>query len=110
MPRSLVFSYQWINLALAGLQSLYQKRYPCHEMAFDTYQRLKNGSMDEIFQAGLHEFLQDFMASKTPPPAAAAAAAAASSPWQGFNLAPAPAATASHDQYGYLSGNQTDGL
>ena len=63
MPRSLVFSYQWINLALAGLQSLYQKRYPCHEMAFDTYQRLKNGSMDEIFQGGLHEFLQDFMAS-----------------------------------------------
>ena len=32
-------------------------------MAFDTYQRLKNGSMDEIFQGGLHEFLQDFMAS-----------------------------------------------
>ena len=27
MPRSLVFSYQWINLALAGLQSLYRKRY-----------------------------------------------------------------------------------
>ena len=63
MPRSLVFSYMWINLALSGLQALYQKRYPCHEMAFETYQRLKNGSMDEIFQLGLHEFIQDFMAS-----------------------------------------------
>ncbi|MCB1379249.1 MAG: alpha-E domain-containing protein [Alphaproteobacteria bacterium] len=62
MPRSLVFSYQWINLALGGLQSLYQKRYPCHEQAFETYQKLKSGNMDEILQFGLHEFLQDFMA------------------------------------------------
>ena len=63
MPRSLVFSYQWINLALGGLQSLYNKRYDCHEAAFDIYQRLKSGNMDDIFQSGLHEFLQDFMAA-----------------------------------------------
>jgi uncharacterized alpha-E superfamily protein len=61
MPRSLVFSYYWINMALEGLANLYGKRYGCHELAQDTYQRLKNGNMDDIFQSGLHEFLQDFV-------------------------------------------------
>jgi uncharacterized alpha-E superfamily protein len=63
MPRSLVFSYNWINLALEGLAALYGQRYACHELATETHQRLKIGSMDRIFQSGLHEFLQDFMAA-----------------------------------------------
>ena len=61
MPRSLVFSYHWVNMALEGLANLYGKRYDCHDLAFETYQRLKTGNMDEIFQSGLHEFLQDFV-------------------------------------------------
>jgi uncharacterized alpha-E superfamily protein len=60
MPRSLVFSYNWINLALEGLSQLYGKTYSCHEQAAETLARLRQGNMDEIFQSGLHEFLQDF--------------------------------------------------
>ncbi len=61
LPRSLVFSYQWINIALEGLAELYDCRYACHEQADNTYKRLRGASMDEIFQQGLHEFLQDFL-------------------------------------------------
>ena len=61
MPRSLVFSYQWINTALEGLSALYGKRYECHAQAEAAYRRLLKGDMDAIFQNGLHEFLQDFM-------------------------------------------------
>jgi uncharacterized alpha-E superfamily protein len=63
LPRSLVFSYQWINNAMDGLATLYDCRYPCHDKAAETLRFLKNSSMDEIFQQGLHEFLQDFMKS-----------------------------------------------
>ena len=61
MPRSLVFSYYWINMALDGLGTLYGKRYDCHDTAANMLQRLRTGSMEDIFQSGLHEFLQDFM-------------------------------------------------
>ncbi len=65
MPRSLLFSYGWINRALAGLANVYDQRYDCHQQARDTYDRLKGGKMEEIFQSGLHEFLQDFVAANT---------------------------------------------
>ena len=61
MPRSLLFTYNWINLALDGLGQLYGQRYKCHELARSTQKRLGEGNMEEIFQGGLHEFLQDFM-------------------------------------------------
>lgn len=62
MPRSLVFCYQWINTSLDGLGELYGARYDCHVEARETYESLKAGKMEDIFQSGLHEFLQDFMA------------------------------------------------
>jgi len=62
MPRSLVFSYQWINTAMDGLAKIYGKRYPCHDSARQTYDMLKTARMEDIFQSGLHEFLGDFMA------------------------------------------------
>ncbi|MDE2385283.1 MAG: alpha-E domain-containing protein [Alphaproteobacteria bacterium] len=61
MPRSLRFSYQWINTALQGLSNLYGKSYECHTIAEQTLASLKQGDMDEIFRNGLHEFLQDFI-------------------------------------------------
>lgn len=61
MPRSLLFTYNWINLALDGLGELYGQRYECHDIAADTRARLKSGQMEQIFQSGLHEFLQSFM-------------------------------------------------
>ena len=65
MPRSLVFSYNWINIALDGLAELYGKRYECHEFARETHGRLRAGNMDQIFQSGLHEFLQGFLNANT---------------------------------------------
>ncbi|MCA0431889.1 MAG: alpha-E domain-containing protein [Proteobacteria bacterium] len=61
LPRSLVFSYQWINTALSGLSALHGKTYKCHELAAETLSRLKAGRMDDIFQSGLHEYLQEFI-------------------------------------------------
>ena len=61
MPRSLLFTYNWINLALNDLGTLYGQRYDCHSLAQETQERLKGGNMEQIFQSGLHEFLQDFM-------------------------------------------------
>ena len=62
MPRSLLFSYGWINRSLQGLADHYGATYDCHRQAADTHQRLRTARMEEIFQSGLHEFLQDFMA------------------------------------------------
>jgi uncharacterized alpha-E superfamily protein len=61
MPRSLMFSYNWINMALQSLEELYGQRYDCQGMAADIQQHLKKGNMKSIFQEGLHEFLQGFM-------------------------------------------------
>jgi uncharacterized alpha-E superfamily protein len=58
-----VFSYDWINTALEGLADLYGKRYDCHQRVAETRDMLKSGSMEQIFQSGLHEFLQDFINS-----------------------------------------------
>jgi uncharacterized alpha-E superfamily protein len=65
MPRSLIFSHQWVNVALDGLAELYGQRYDCHRIAQESYQRLKAGHMEQIFQNGLHEFLQEFMITNT---------------------------------------------
>ncbi len=61
MPRSLLFSYQWINTALHGLSNLHGKSYDCHGKAADMARRLKTGSMEQIFQSGLHEWLEGFL-------------------------------------------------
>ena len=62
-PRSLVFSYQWINAALDMLANHYGARHPCHDKAREIFDALKSDSMDRIFQTGLHEFLIGFMAA-----------------------------------------------
>jgi uncharacterized alpha-E superfamily protein len=61
MPRSLVFSYQWIFTALSGLSNLHGKGYSCHDLARESLARLRSGNMEHIFQNGLHEYLRDFM-------------------------------------------------
>ncbi len=65
MPRSLIFSYSWLDRSLAGLAHLYGRSYACHTQAHETYERLRAASMEQIFQAGLHEFLQDFITANT---------------------------------------------
>jgi uncharacterized alpha-E superfamily protein len=61
MPRSLVFSYQWINNALQGLANLHGKSYDCHSNAAEALDKLRQGNMTDIFQSGLHEYVQDFI-------------------------------------------------
>jgi uncharacterized alpha-E superfamily protein len=61
MPRSLIFSYQWINTALAGLAALHGKTYPVHDKAAEMLAKLRGGNMADIFQSGLHEYVQDFI-------------------------------------------------
>lgn len=60
MPRSLVFSYQWINTALEGLAQLHGATYDCHNQAADMLAKLKASRMDDIFRDGLHEYIQEF--------------------------------------------------
>jgi uncharacterized alpha-E superfamily protein len=61
MPRSLAYCYRCITSSLNYLASDYGKRHGCHETAEETNRKLKVGSIKEIFDYGLHEFLEDFI-------------------------------------------------
>jgi uncharacterized alpha-E superfamily protein len=65
MPRSLVFSHQWVNTALDGLANLHGSRYACHDLAAASLAKLRAGKMEDIFQNGLHEYLRDFINANT---------------------------------------------
>jgi uncharacterized alpha-E superfamily protein len=61
MPRSLAFCYRNITDSLRFLEEAYGERHPCHETAACTLARLKSGSVKQIFDGGLHEFLGAFI-------------------------------------------------
>lgn len=61
MPRSLRSSYAEIEAALDALTRLYGAEPACAATARETLTRLAPGSIDSIFQSGLHEFLQDII-------------------------------------------------
>lgn len=62
MPRSLWTCYREIDDALSDLSGYYSEEKPCLVTAKSTFFMLENGDIDRIFQAGLHEFLLDFIA------------------------------------------------
>ncbi len=62
MPRSLRSCYQETATALEGLEQLYGQKPDCHVNAGETLDLLVHADMTRIFQQGLHEFLQDFIA------------------------------------------------
>lgn len=62
MPRSLRSCYQDVIANLDGLEQLYDLKTPCRMLAGRTHERLMQGDMGRIFQAGLHEFLSEFIA------------------------------------------------
>lgn len=62
MPRSLMFCIGWINRTLDMLAEIYGVRLSCHQAAAEVTAMLAGTNMDRIFQAGLHEFLTEFMA------------------------------------------------
>lgn len=60
-PRSLIFCYEKIRSNMAGLAKEYGHEVPSHELLRDAGARLHQTSVEEIFEGGLHEFLQDFI-------------------------------------------------
>ncbi len=61
MPRSLRFSYDWLQAAADGLSKLYGERQSSADLIEETRGILMTMNMDTIFQAGLHEFLTGFI-------------------------------------------------
>jgi uncharacterized alpha-E superfamily protein len=63
MPRSLRSCYEEIMQALVELGHFYGAVNGPQTLASDILHSLADGDMDTIFQSGLHEFLNDFIAS-----------------------------------------------
>ncbi|MER9327507.1 alpha-E domain-containing protein [Mesorhizobium sp. M0152] len=65
MPRSLTFCYRFLAEHLKFLSDDYGERHVCHETACRTQAMLTGGSIKDIFDAGLHEFLANFIRDNT---------------------------------------------
>ena len=61
MPRSLTFCYRNISKSLGHLARDYGLSRPSHDIVAATLGSLKVGSIKDIFDSGLHEFLVDFI-------------------------------------------------
>jgi len=61
MPRSLAFCYRMIGESLELLAEDYAERHACHKTYAEVSYKLKPGSVNQIFDGGLHEFLADFI-------------------------------------------------
>jgi len=61
LPRSLAFCYAEIVANLKRLEKDYDMRHHCHGVSESILQQLENNSIESIFDAGLHEFLLDFI-------------------------------------------------
>jgi uncharacterized alpha-E superfamily protein len=62
MPRSLASCYDNIVTHLDKVASVYGRQGPAQRLARGVRGRLQNSRMEEIFQQGLHEFIQGFIA------------------------------------------------
>jgi len=60
-PRSLLFSYEKIRSNMAGLAKEYGHEVPAHELLREAGAKLHQTTIEDIFERGLHEFLQDFI-------------------------------------------------
>ncbi|MEI9414749.1 alpha-E domain-containing protein [Mesorhizobium sp. Cs1321R2N1] len=65
MPRSLTFCYRFLAEHLKFLSDDYGERHACHATAEKTQAMLGAGSIKDIFDAGLHEFLAGFIRDNT---------------------------------------------
>lgn len=61
MPRSLRFTVKKMAANLEYLAENYGERHPCHDKMDVLLARLKHGTVDDVFDEGLHEFLTDFL-------------------------------------------------
>jgi uncharacterized alpha-E superfamily protein len=62
MPRSLASCYENIVRYLDEIAAAYGRQGPAQRLARGIRTRLQNSKMDGIFQSGLHEFIQEFIA------------------------------------------------
>ncbi|CTQ33627.1 hypothetical protein JAN5088_02411 [Jannaschia rubra] len=60
-PRGLSFCYSKIGSNLNHLERDYGARLPSHDMADAMCEDLERATIEDIFDTGLHEFLQDFL-------------------------------------------------
>lgn len=65
MPRSLAFCYRNLTESLGSLGHDYHARHECHEAAEAVTAKLSVNSISDIFDAGLHEFLVEFIRDNT---------------------------------------------
>jgi len=61
MPRSLAFSASKIATNLTYLEHAYGHRMPSHDQIDVISARLTHGTIDRVFEDGLHEFITDFL-------------------------------------------------
>jgi len=61
LPRSLAFCYSKIMDNLNYLEEDYEARHPCHDLGGNIRARLKQRSIESIFDDGLHEFITEFI-------------------------------------------------
>ncbi len=61
MPRSLAFCYRMIGESLTFLADEYGERHACHDTLEEILSMLKPGTINAIFDGGLHEFLGGFI-------------------------------------------------
>lgn len=62
MPRSLAFSTGQLADNLGYLEKGYGQRHPCHDIIDSLRARLRDNTIDAIFERGLHDFLTEFLA------------------------------------------------
>jgi len=61
MPRSMAFSVAKIAANLGYLEHAYGTRHPCHDQIDRLAARLGHGTIDRVFEDGLHEFITDYL-------------------------------------------------
>ncbi|MDQ0393997.1 alpha-E domain-containing protein [Labrys monachus] len=61
MPRSLASCYENVSHHLDELAQVYGRQGPSQRLARVTQSRLRNLSIEEVFQSGLHDFVTDFI-------------------------------------------------
>src|SRR4029450_2085542 len=65
MPRSLASCYENLVRYLDDLAQFYAQQGPAQRKARAMFVRMKNLDIEQIFQSGLHEFIQEFLADNT---------------------------------------------
>jgi uncharacterized alpha-E superfamily protein len=65
MPRSLASCYENLVRYLDAIAQAYAQQGPAQRKARAMLVRLKNLEMEQIFQHGLHEFIEEFLADNT---------------------------------------------